>query len=479
MAKHPIDFQAFHLYACLPFVELDHESMIQIGPVIFWPASKSKEFLDADFHSLFQAYMRAMSQIKAPTKDPEGHFVNTRTLTPKGTTCVSIAEDIPSELRELILIDSLYLLYFACTFRNLYYGQEIPSFNAFRKMIPASFDFIRTKQNWEDLYIEETDHEETICLHIVDPEICLGLGKALNAIYQNPIPQEKELIQAYKRLIRSIRYLVDRFFQRFVNLFGKGLNFSEEIFEPEDVIFLASSFETLFDLNDKHPAADFKHKLRPLLHLKYSKPVEIFWKWVDDFYGVKRRIVNGDPFLDPLFRLNPNFEISHIFLGIKLFIYAVYYNLFKFHLLQSAQVNLYTPPDFKWIHPEEILLFFWTESTLLRKLNLFIKQTEQEPIKEELLADIHLLTHLFVSLYERYDRQQQLTGQGVVRFIPTPVKELKEAGYPILDHLKQAQIINPKKSILQVIHPHFIQVLQERLQEKKKQKRQTPRSLPF
>ena len=138
------------------------------------------------------------------------------------------------------------------------------------------------------------------------------------------------------------------------------------------MIFIASSFEALFDINDKQAAADFKHKLRPLLHLKYGKPVELFWKWVDDFYEVKRHIVHGgDHILDPFFRYNPNFEISHILIGIKLFVYSVYYTLFQYRLLHSIHEDPFTPPDFKWIHPEEILLFFWTESFLLHKLSLF------------------------------------------------------------------------------------------------------------
>lgn len=460
--------QNFHLYACLPFVELAHESKIQFGPVIFWPASKAEEFLPNHLHASFHDYMQVVGQIKARSNDQEKSFVNTFTLNPKGTTCVSISADIPHEIREFLLIDSLYLLYFTCTFRNLYYGQEIPPFNAFRKMIPASEEFIHNSENWKNLHIHETDREETVCLHIIDPDICQGLGKALESIYSTTAPLDQELVQAYKRLVRSIRYLVDRFFQRFVNLFDKGLNFSEEIFEPEDVIFLATSFESLFNIDSNiETAADFKHKLRPLLHLKYSRPVEIFWKWVDDFYEVKRRIIRGDTFLDPLFRANPNFEVSHILLGIKLFVYSVYYYFFKYQLLQSTFVNSYTPPDFKWIHPEEILLFFWTESSVLEKISLFIKQSEKEPLQEEALADMNLLTTLFVSLYDRYYLSEQLRGEGFVRFIPTPVSELTKEGNVILGKLKQMQEANPENTFLKFVHPYFIQVLEDRLQEKK------------
>src|ERR1700742_3264912 len=105
MVIHQIVSHHFHLYACLPFVELAHERTIQFGPVTFWPASKSEEFLTADLHSSFHHYMQAVGQIKAPSIDQKQQEVNTGALHSKRITCVLIAEDIPSEIREFILID--------------------------------------------------------------------------------------------------------------------------------------------------------------------------------------------------------------------------------------------------------------------------------------------------------------------------------------------------------------------------------------
>ena len=65
MAIHQVATQNFLLYAYLPFVELAHESMIQFGPVIFWPASKSEEFLPQHLHSSFNDYLQVVGQIKA------------------------------------------------------------------------------------------------------------------------------------------------------------------------------------------------------------------------------------------------------------------------------------------------------------------------------------------------------------------------------------------------------------------------------
>lgn len=464
MNNHSFDVKNFLLFATLPFVELDHETTIQFGPIIFWPASKSDEFLPESNRASFHDYLQMVGQIKAKELKNQV-FINTGFIDAKKCTCASIASEVPEEIREFLLIDALYLLYFACTFRNLYYGQEIPPFNSLRKMIPAHEEFIKDQSLWKDLYIHETDREETICLHVIDSNICEGLGKALEAIYLGSGTDNPEFIQTYKRIVRSIRYLIDRFFQRFVNLFGKNLNFSEEIFEPEDIIFLTVSFECLFNLEGSGAtAADFKHKLRPLLHLKYSRPVEIFWKWVDDFYEVKQRILRGDTFLDPLFRWNPNFEVSHILLGIKLFIYSIYYYLFTYQLLESTRVDPYTPPDFKWIHPEEILLFFWTESAVLEKIHLFLQESEKGPLTDEFLSDLNLLTTLFVSLYDRYYVSEQIKGAGIVRFLPSSVADLKKIGQQILDKFKQ---MNENDPIMKNVHPYFAGVLEDRLNEQR------------
>ena len=79
---------------------------------------------------------------------------------------------------------------------------------------------------------------------------------------------------------------------------------------------------------------------------------------------------------------------------------------------------------FKWIHPEEVLLFFWTESNLLQKLSQDIHQTKDNTRQEELYADIHLLANLFVFMQEQYDKKEDKNG---IRFIPTPLSELVQA----------------------------------------------------
>jgi hypothetical protein len=449
----------YQLYACLPFIELAKESCIQLGAVIFWPASKYSSYLHPNEHQIFQDYIQSIGQIKAKAGKEQTKWIDTVKLSPEETTCISISNQIPLSERDIILVDAIYLFYFACTFKDLYYGNEVPSFNAFRKIIPCSLDFISAKQNWENLNIHENYREETVCIHLLDPEICQGLGELLLTIYTSS-NEELITIQAYKRIVRSIRYLVDRFFQRFVNLFDQELEFSEHLFEPEDIIFLASSFEALFDLNDKNMTADFKHKLRPLLHLKFSKPLELFWKWVDDFYEVKRKIIHTGDSPDPFFRFNPNFEISHTLIGMKLFIYSVYYMLSHYQLLNSPHSkNAFTPPDFKWIHPEEVLMFFWTEANLLNKLNVYSKQFEEGSIEQELQADIYLLSSLFVSMHDRYYLRPHFNK---IQFIPAPIHTLLTDGKEILARLKKDSCTNGKK-LSKISAPDFANRLENRL----------------
>lgn len=455
-----VDNSMHEIYACLPFIELAQEASIQIGPVSFWPSSKFAGKIDKNDEEIFQAYIHSITQIKARTQAENLELINTVNLTPEATTCISIASDIPPELRDHVVIDSIYILYFACTFRNLYYGNEIISFEAFKKMIPASSEFINHKQNWEDLHINEIKREETVCIHLFDQEIYIGLGKALSAIYEKNT-ESSNTIDNYKCLIRSIRYLVDKFNQKFVNLLNKGLNLSSNLFQPEDILFLSSSFESLFNIDVADPIADFKHKLRPMLHLKYSGPVEIFWQWVDNFYELKRKIIHQGSSPDPMFKNNPNFEISHVMLGTKLFIYAVYYKLFQYKLIAPIHFDNFTPPDFRWIHPEEILLFFWTESNIISKLSVFIKRA-QTTSENEIFAEISLLSDLFLSIYERYHLNPV---HNQVRFIQTALSKIQSNTKEIIDIIEYEQKNNPQGRLYYSIPNDLIIVLKERLNE--------------
>ena len=452
------------IYGCLPFVELASETIIKMGPVSFWPASQLLEQMNLENSSIFKEYLQSIAKIKATSEKEEqksNRFIHTATLDIKEMTFVLISAEVPKEQKDLAVIDSIYLLHFACTFRNLYYGNEILSFEPFKKMVPASIDFISSKSNWQHLHLLESKREASVCIHLFDQEIYQGLGKALAAIYIQKNFLHIETIDHYQCLIRSIRYLVDRSGKKFINLIDKGLHFSQRLFEPEEILFLSASFESLFNISETRSAEDFKHKLRPMLHLKYSKPVEIFWSWVDDFYALKRAVVHQGSSPSPLFKQNPNFEISHVTLGIKLFVYAVYYKLFEYKLITPIHSNHYAPPDFKWVHPEEILLFFWTESSLLKKLNIFIKRAQANQDDSELLIEISLLCDLYLSMYERYYLHP---NQDFVHFHPSPLSQTKGDILQILEVIEQ-QKEKMKKNLLATIPKNLIAILKDRLSE--------------
>lgn len=403
--------QSHQLHTCLPFLELGHENVVSIGPISFWPSSRYLEFIDPENIDDFKQYIETVGNIKAINQNS---LMTTVQLEPHVMTCVSIDVNIPEDQREFILIDSLYLLYFTCTFRNLYYMNEIPSFSPLRKMVPASMEYIKNKESWIDQYISETQREETLCMNVYDSEMCRSLGKALDAVYTS----KKDPDYFFKRLIRSIRYLIDRSFQRFANLFSSSSNFSDALFEPEDIVFLTSSFEALFDLKEHHASADLKHKLRSLLKLKDSRSLEMFWKWIDDFYQAKRKVIHCGEYPDTVFRMNPNFEVPHIVIGIRLFIYSVTFLLFEHHLIKAENTFSDSPPDFKWIHPEEATLFFWTESHLLHKIVLLMTDLKKQPENQGVKENITSLCKLYIAMQERFYHPRSYPKGLDVKYIP-------------------------------------------------------------
>lgn len=430
--------QDFQVFACLPFITLAKEKSIHLGPVIFWSASSYREFIPEDRQEAFITYINSIGQIKALV-DQAGHqLINTLKVSPEELTCISIDIKIAESQKQALLIDALYLLYFACTYRSLYFGNEIPSFNGFRKIIPASIDFIEDKANWKTLFIKENSREDLICIHQPDDHTCLGFATILSEIYHS-YSQTEEQIEAPKRFVRALRYFIDRLFPGFVNLVSKGLEIDEDQNKAEDLIFLGASLEALLDINQEQPQADFKYKLRLILHFKFARPLELFWKWVDEFYETRKKFIHSGYSPDSYFHANPNFVIPLNFIGIKLFIYAVW---------QILQTQL--PPkeiDLKPLPAEEIFLYFFTEESLLRKIERYLELLQEDPSEKELAKDIHNLASLFVKM-----QQKNFTQHGI-KFIPTPASEVLESSKKILTYPIEGALL-PE---------NFVELLQRRV----------------
>lgn len=441
-------------YAYLPFVEWASDKGVALGPVIFWPASKYQEFLKEEDRTSFQKHLQALGELIL-TKE-ECLWAKKPDFDLNQMICLSISHQVSPELSQLLVIDALYLLYFAGAFRQLYEGSFVPSFHPFGVILPVS-EILKNPLDWKNSF-KKISNQERVSLSIEDQELGQALGKVLSAVYCSSMSHEASLIQLSKYLVRAVRYFIDAYSQRLIQLMGPEA--SENFSEPEEMVFLTSSFEVLLDIHDKQAAADFKQKVRPLLHLKWGRPVEFFWKWVDEFYEVKRSLIYAQATLDPLFRFNPNFVISHLFLGAKLFIYIVGYMLCKHNLLPAIPKDHALPLTLKSIWVEELLLFFWTEDHLLRKLNLFIAEAERHgSLSDELIEDIQLTIHLFTFMYHHY---YLVPLHPKFSFIPTPREELLKEGLPLLKKLKDEKMKSSPLGEL-LLQPDFIYALEKRL----------------
>jgi hypothetical protein len=369
---------------------------------------------------------------------------------------------VPKDKIPGLIIDAIHLLYFACTFRNLYFNDEIPPFRPFTKIIPVDAAILSDKKTWNQTFIAENKREETVCIHLVDQEICHALGVALDqSVIKTDDPVRQEQL---KRLVRSIRYFGDRFFDKFVNLLDIGFKFPSHLFEPEDILFIASSFDTLLDVTEKYPSSDFKEKVRPMLHLKYNEPIEIFWKWVDQFYQTRRQLVHTGDLPDETFLWNPSYRVSFVYMGIKLYIYVVYYTLFKLKLLPSDTPTFYNPPTFKWIHPEEVLLFFWSEEGLLNKLSVLFLQLEFSPNQLEVQSEIVLFANMYCAALREYALHEKKYVDRAVQFIPAPLDKITSPITTILENaVREIKIDGKTESMVAYLPPDFLKLIHKRL----------------
>lgn len=419
MNSHSYDIAAY-----LPYIEFDFTEPIVMGPVLLLPASEK--------------------EINAP--DVHKDLIKPRTAT------LLISSTVPKEKRSALLIDAIYLLYFATVFDELYLNHAYLPFNPFTYVIPA--------ERQEKVMVKRII-DNTYTVSGLSPEVCQGLGLALQTMYY-PHSVHDEEFREVSRIIRAIRFFVDRFFDKFHNVLNDNIPLTEQLFEPENIVFLATSFETLFNLSSQYPQADFKQKLRPLLHLKYSKPIDLFWKWSDGFYILKHNIVHSGEAPDESFRINENFILPYSFFGIKLFIYSVYYQLLKNNLLSSTDKEHYYPPNFKWLVPEEILIYLWPEKDLLMQIALLSQEVTAHPQDEELAADLSFLSRVYAFLFNRY-LMSSLPIEHVA-FFPAKPAVLEASIHQIL-HLQESQIVvNQALKSLQSIESHaFSDILKRRL----------------
>lgn len=236
--------------------------------------------------------------------------------------------------------DALYCLYFATYAHQLYENRDTPLF--------------------------PRNEILTINAEAIDYEVLKALGELLKRKYIDKDPEATSLLQ-------SILYFVDRDMSH--NLRVK-------------LLMLSLGFQVLLKLNPQFPEAGLRQELRPLLHMKFSKPIELLWGFVDQFYRSLKKALDGLLDERPYFDQNPNIHIPLDIVAEKLLIYTIYEKLFRSKLIKGHEGFPTTPDDFQHIHPETVMLFFWPQDTLIKKFSLFEMPGEQYQNELSMLKSI-------------------------------------------------------------------------------------------
>ncbi len=262
----------YKMYACLPYLSLQSKKPIGMGPIRFYPSAVSDDFIGHSEQEEMKAYFHLKPEINHGT-------------------CICVHPGINEDEIPELLVDALYLLYFAATYQPLYHNDRPPQFDAMTKFVPAIKRETSNPESINLLKALNVNQSQIVSVTISDYLMSDALGQLLSRSY---LPAERqspgEDPNQSRRIIRSIRYFLHCFYEKFENLLGSGVRFKEKIYEPEDFLFLVTAFETLFDLDPNHPGADLKQKLRPVLHVKFGPPLETIWKWIDGFFEIKTAI---------------------------------------------------------------------------------------------------------------------------------------------------------------------------------------------
>lgn len=261
--------------------------------------------------------------------------------------------DLEHHLIPNLITDALYLLYFSCNAYKIYNEEAPDSIRAFFQK-------------------NEATSKVKISKEIIDSSILPAFSKLLFSAYTMRAAKRDES----KTFIQSIYFLLNRYLT------------SPEDWECQSwhhYLELSLGFEALFNLNPSHAPAELRQKLRPLLHLKFSSPVELLWKWVDLFFEAKNLLLKGQTPNHLNFTLNPSIESPLHLIGEKLLIYSIYDLLFQWDLSLGTSGTSTTPDRFAKVPPERVLIYFWTKETIEKKLTLLsFEQNDKE--LETLLA---------------------------------------------------------------------------------------------
>lgn len=424
-------------FACLPFLQVPEGEIIELGPFRFWSAADYKD--QTQDHAAYAQYLEHLRHIRVEAAgESRAHSgLETADLPLTHMCCVSIDARVPQKRRTTALANALYLLYFALTVRELYYDLQPMRFDPFGVVIPADEALAQNSAEWQERWIPETARRQHVKLEVDEPSILRCLGNAMTAVYTpEAVPEGLEL-GSEARLVRSLRYFVDRYFKRFHCPFKGTLDFPHE---PENVVFLATSFDALLGLEPTNKSAQLKRILRSLLSLCFSRSVEMLWNWVDGFYQFKNDIVHAELDSDPQFTANPFYRVSFRHVAVKMFIYTVTTELIN--KFQDNEAKAKEKPGLAdhWLDRREISYLFWPIDALLQQIAYGLGRVEQVGDKDNYISDLRSLMHIYVTVYRNHLEPKGRAEYHPVRFQGCDLNELRLSAMAILDASKRPAI---------------------------------------
>lgn len=369
----------FKLKACMPFVHLGREDVLDMGPVKFWRASVYKSFVQPNAITVFEEFIKQSGKFSIM-----GNFRDrkiTSTIPPEMMTCILVEEKYATkdDVNELIH-DASYLLFF-CNHLSRNGG----FLNPYLRKWTADESYL-THGRWRSFHHYEHQKEPQAEVRYLTDGLLESAGKLLKNKY---LLKGKPSAFA-SRAIRSIQYFSRRFFDtNREELIGL-------VMEPEDVVFLVTAFESLFDTNSeyqkwKNETPNFsnrivlKARLKKLLRLGDERPEAILEKWVEGIYDWRNEIAHGEHVKDRPFAGNPNHPISFLGLGMALFTFCIYLEFQKRRYFSKKQFDLH------YIRSKETLLpFLWTQNEVLKEiqkwLNRFLKAKGKKGFLKSLIG---------------------------------------------------------------------------------------------
>ena len=323
------------------------------------------------------------------------------------------------------LYEGLCALFFCNYCQNFLQVDDIPNFEEFSKIVFLSQKNEKLASLCLNLIQRQKDRKKFLVK--IDHEIYLCLSKLFSKVYG--LDNRDGVALKLRAFINSLRYFCQIF------------RFRGPLHDREKILILYRSFICLLDVSPTSELPDLKHKLRKMLHLKYYKPLEIFWHWIDSFYELKCALIQEKGQIDLKYRGNPNFIIPHLDLGLKFFTYAFYFTLASesFLGLKNSKINEMQTllQNFK---QKDLEILLWTDFSLLSKIEIFLNRVIQDPSSEDLQSEICYLLNLYLKMQELFETSRKYTCKAV--YLPDSSSQTKQLQSNIILLLKANPLPN-------------------------------------